>query len=312
MLVHNNTNLPSFTNAVLTIGTYDGVHYGHQQIIKRVVELAKSINGESILMTFNPHPRFIINPNEPLKLITTFDEKIDIIANYGLNHIVALPFSKEFASMDAIDYIKEVIVKYFHPKIIVIGYDHKFGKNRTGDIHLLKKMGPEYGFVVEEIEKQTIEEIAVSSTKVRKALLNGDITEANNLLVHPFSLKGIVVDGDKMGRKIGFPTANIKIENEHKLIPPSGVYAVKVEINNKLYDGALSIGVRPTFDFGPKLVVEVFIIDFNLNIYGETIKIILYSKIRGQEKYETVEALIEQIEDDVAKCKNILKSIPLK
>ena len=173
-------------------------------------------------------------------------------------------------------------------------------------------MGPEYGFVVEEIEKQTIEEIAVSSTKVRKALLNGDITEANNLLVHPFSLKGIVVDGDKMGRKIGFPTANIKIENEHKLIPPAGVYAVKVEINNKLYDGALSIGVRPTFDFGPKLVVEVFIIDFNLDIYGETIKIILYSKIRGQEKYETVEALIEQIEDDVSKCKNILKSIPLK
>lgn len=307
MLVHNNINqLPNFKNAVLTIGTYDGVHFGHQQIIKKVVELAKSINGESILMTFNPHPRFIINPNETLKLITTFDEKVDILANFGLNHIVAFPFSLDFASMDAEDYVKNILVKHFNPKIIVIGYDHKFGKNREGDIHLLQKMGPEFGFIVKEIEKQTLEEIAVSSTKVRRALLEGDILSANNLLVHPFSLQGKVVDGDKMGRKLGFPTANIQIDNPNKLIPPSGVYAVKVNIEGNLFNGALSIGIRPTFNFGPKEVIEVYIIEFDKNIYGKLIKLNFYKKIRSQVKFEKLEDLITQMRDDIIQCKSIL------
>lgn len=309
MQVHNQLEgLPKFKNAVLTIGTYDGVHFGHQQIIKKVVELAQEIDGESVLMTFNPHPRFIVEPNDnSLRLITTFEEKVDILAQSGLQHIVAVPFSSSFAAMDAEDYVKDILVKYFRPKIIVIGYDHKFGKNRTGDIHLLKMMGPECGFEVEEIEKQTLEDISVSSTKVRKALQEGDIITANHFLVHPFSIEGMVVDGDKMGRKLGFPTANIQIENPYKLIPPAGVYAVQVFIENKNYGGALSIGVRPTFNFGNRLVVEVFILDFSKDIYGQKIKIVFCEKIRDQEKYETTELLIEQMQKDIVCCRTILE-----
>jgi riboflavin kinase/FMN adenylyltransferase len=293
-------HLPQFKNAVLTIGTYDGVHFGHQQIIKRIHDLAKEINGESILLTFDPHPRLVLNPNDDkLKLISTIDEKEDLLSPYGLDHLVIAEFSKEFASMDASDYVEKILVNNFHPKKIVIGYDHHFGKDRKGNIQLLRELAPKYNFEVEEIPAQTIDEIGVSSTKVRNALLAGDIKTANQLLAHPFSIKGKVVHGDKIGRVLGFPTANIEISNPHKLIPASGVYAVKIKIEGAYYKGALSIGYRETVFDNSKLTIEVFILDFDGDLYDKELDMIFVTYLRPQIKYENWDLLKEQIKKDI-------------
>lgn len=307
-VIHDINDIPKFQDTVLTIGTYDGVHFGHQQILRRVIETAKTLGSKSILMTFHPHPRLVLQPNHPVKLITTFEEKMEILADYDLDYVVAIPFSTEFAAMDADAYIKDIIVNLFHPKKIIIGYDHKFGKNRLGDLNLLERFSATYGYEVEEISKQTIDEIAVSSTKVRAALLEGDIQSANFWLAHPFTLSGKVVDGDKIGRTLGFPTANISIENPNKLIPPSGVYAVKVMLDGQSYNGALSIGNRPTFNLGNQLVIEVFIIDFSADIYGKQIKITFLEKVRGQRRFENQDELIAQMENDVQTCKRICEN----
>ena len=223
--------LPSFKNAVLTIGTYDGVHFGHQQIIKRLNDIAQEIDGESILLTFDPHPRLVLHPNDDkLKLISTIDEKEELLETFGLNHLVIAEFSKDFASMEASEYVDKILIQNFHPTKIVIGYDHHFGKDRKGNIDLLRQLSTKYNYEVEEISAQTLDEIKVSSTKVRNFLLDGNIKEANKLLAHPFLIKGKVIHGDKIGRVLGFPTANIEISNPHKLIPASGVYAVKIKI----------------------------------------------------------------------------------
>ena len=252
-------HLPNFKNAVLTIGTYDGVHFGHQQIIKRLNDIAAEINGESILLTFDPHPRLILNPNDnKLKLISTIDEKEELLEKYGLNHLVIVEFSKEFASMEADEYVEKILINNFHPKKIIIGYDHRFGKNRKGNIDLLRQLSTKYNYEVEEIPAQTLDEISVSSTKVRTALLEGDIIQANEFLAHPFTIKGNVIHGDKIGRILGFPTANIEVSNPHKLIPASGVYAVKIKIKDTYYKGALSIGYRETVFDNSKLTIEVF------------------------------------------------------
>lgn len=298
-------NLPNFRNAVLTIGTYDGVHFGHQQIIKRINDIAKEIDGESILLTFNPHPRLILHPNDDtLKLISTIDEKEELLATFGLDHLVITEFSKEFASMEAEDYVEEILIKNFHPKKIVIGYDHRFGKDRKGDIHLLRKLANKYNFEVEEIPAQTLDEISVSSTKVRNALLVGNIQQANEFLAHPFTIKGKVVHGDKIGRILGFPTANIEISHPHKLIPASGVYAVKIKLENKFYKGALSIGYRETVFDNSTLTIEVFILDFEGDLYNKELDMIFVDYIRPQIKYENWDLLKIQIEKDVEAVRN--------
>ncbi|HRB69562.1 MAG TPA: bifunctional riboflavin kinase/FAD synthetase, partial [Chitinophagales bacterium] len=268
-------HLPNFKNAVLTIGTYDGVHFGHQQIIKRLNDIAAEINGESILLTFDPHPRLILNPNDnKLKLISTIDEKEELLEKYGLNHLVIVEFSKEFASMEADEYVEKILINNFHPKKIIIGYDHRFGKNRKGNIDLLRQLSTKYNYEVEEIPAQTLDEISVSSTKVRTALLEGDIIQANEFLAHPFTIKGNVIHGDKIGRILGFPTANIEVSNPHKLIPASGVYAVKIKIKDTYYKGALSIGYRETVFDNSKLTIEVFIIDFDGDLYNQQLDMI--------------------------------------
>lgn len=309
MIIHQGLDqLPDFKNAVLTIGTYDGVHAGHQAIIQRINQIAASIGGESVVLTFDPHPRLVLDPEcSDLKLISTIEEKIILLESFGLQHLVVTPFSKDFASMEAEDYVREILIKKFHPKVIVIGYDHRFGKGRKGDIHLLSKMGPDCGFDVEEISMKTIDEISVSSTKVRHALLAGDIVTANQLLAHPFTLSGKVVHGDKIGRTIGFPTANLHISNPHKLIPPPGVYATWVEVEGKRHQGALSIGYRPTITQSGDLRVEVFIRDFNREIYGQEVRLILMAKIRDDKKFESMESLIAQMHLDVADAWQILK-----
>ena len=302
-------NLPSFKNAVLTIGTYDGVHFGHQQIIKRINDLAKVTDGESILLTFDPHPRLILHPDDPtLKLISTIDEKIDLLRSLGLQNIVIAEFSKEFASTPAQEYVEKVLIQNFHPKYICVGYDHRFGKDRKGDIHLLRELSAQYGYKVEELPAQTVDEISVSSTKVRNDLLKGKIKEANQLLAHPFSMRGKVIHGDKIGRVLGFPTANIQISNSHKLIPASGVYAVKVKIEDRIYKGALSIGYRETVFDNSHLTTEVFILDFDADLYDKEIEFIFVEYLRPQIKYENWDLLKAQIEEDV---KNVQAAVNL-
>ena len=277
--------LPSFKNAVLTIGTYDGVHFGHQQIIKRLNDIAQEIDGESILLTFDPHPRLVLHPNDDkLKLISTIDEKEELLETFGLNHLVIAEFSKDFASMEASEYVDKILIQNFHPTKIVIGYDHHFGKDRKGNIDLLRQLSTKYNYEVEEISAQTLDEIKVSSTKVRNFLLDGNIKEANKLLAHPFLIKGKVIHGDKIGRVLGFPTANIEISNPHKLIPASGVYAVKIKIQHQFYKGALSIGYRETVFDNSKLTIEVFVLDFDSDLYNQSLDIVFVDYLRPQIK----------------------------
>lgn len=306
--IHKNLhNLPIFKNAVLTIGTYDGVHFGHQQIIKRINDIAKEIDGESILLTFDPHPRLVLNPNdETLKLISTIDEKEELLETFGLQHLVIAEFSKDFASMEAEAYVEKILINNFHPKKIVIGYDHRFGKNRKGNIELLRALSAKYNYEVEEIPAQTLDEISVSSTKVRTALLAGDIKHANQFLAHPFTIKGKVIHGDKIGRILGFPTANIEISNPHKLIPASGVYAVKIKIEHQFYKGALSIGYRETVFDNSKLTIEVFILDFEGDLYNKELDMIFVDYLRPQIKYENWDLLKVQIEKDVLDVRNAI------
>ncbi|HUM50656.1 MAG TPA: bifunctional riboflavin kinase/FAD synthetase [Chitinophagales bacterium] len=298
-------NLPTFKNAVLTIGTYDGVHFGHQQIIKRLNDIAQEIDGESVMLTFDPHPRLVLHPDDDtLKLISTIDEKEELLETFGLNHLVIAAFSKEFASMEASEYVDKILIQNFHPTKIVIGYDHHFGKDRKGNIDLLRQLSANYNFEVEEISAQTLDEIKVSSTKVRNFLLEGNIKEANKLLAHPFLIKGKVVHGDKIGRVLGFPTANIEISNPHKLIPASGVYAVKIKIENQFYKGALSIGYRETVFDNSKLTIEVFVLDFDGDLYKKSLDIIFVDYLRPQIKYENWDLLKIQIEKDVVAVRN--------
>ncbi|MBK6274893.1 MAG: bifunctional riboflavin kinase/FAD synthetase [Saprospirales bacterium] len=299
--------LPSFKNAVLTIGTYDGVHFGHQQIIKRLNDIAQEIDGESILLTFDPHPRLVLHPNDDkLKLISTIDEKEELLETFGLNHLVIAEFSKDFASMEASEYVDKILIQNFHPTKIVIGYDHHFGKDRKGNIDLLRQLSTKYNYEVEEISAQTLDEIKVSSTKVRNFLLDGNIKEANKLLAHPFLIKGKVIHGDKIGRVLGFPTANIEISNPHKLIPASRVYAVKIKIQHQFYKGALSIGYRETVFDNSKLTIEVFVLDFDSDLYNQSLDIVFVDYLRPQIKYENWDLLKVQIEKDVEAVRNAI------
>ena len=299
--------LPSFKNAVLTIGTYDGVHFGHQQIIKRLNDIAQEIDGESILLTFDPHPRLVLHPNDDkLKLISTIDEKEELLETFGLNHLVIAEFSKDFASMEASEYVDKILIQNFHPTKIVIGYDHHFGKDRKGNIDLLRQLSTKFNYEVEEISAQTLDEIKVSSTKVRNFLLDGNIKEANKLLAHPFLIKGKVIHGDKIGRVLGFPTANIEISNPHKLIPASGVYAVKIKIQHQFYKGALSIGYRETVFDNSKLTIEVFVLDFDSDLYNQSLDIVFVDYLRPQIKYENWDLLKVQIEKDVVAVRNAI------
>jgi riboflavin kinase / FMN adenylyltransferase len=310
MQIHKGLDsLPVLQHAVLTIGTYDGVHAGHQAIIQRINEIAREVDGESVVLTFDPHPRLVLQPDsKDLKLISTISEKIELFERFGLAHLVITPFSKDFASMDAAEYVEQVLVKKFRPKVIVIGYDHRFGKGRQGDIDLLRKLGPKWGYTVEEISVQTIDEISVSSTKVRNALLEGDIRSANQLLAHPFTLCGQVVHGDQIGRTLGFPTANIHVPDPHKLIPPPGVYAVRVQVKNRIFDGALSISFRPTITDSGELRIEVYILDFNEDIYGENIRLTFVDHIRADAKFDSLEDLIGQMKNDVIRVRQVLSN----
>ncbi|RZK82289.1 MAG: riboflavin biosynthesis protein RibF, partial [Pedobacter sp.] len=255
-------------NAVVTIGTFDGVHFGHQKIIRRLCELAKATGGESVILTFFPHPRLIIDPeNQHLKMINTIDEKAKILAVLGVDHLIITPFTRDFSNLSPAEYIKQILVDTIGVKNLIVGYDHRFGKDRLGGMADLQKFAGLYDFAIEEIAEQDINDVAVSSTKIRTALLDGDVALASTYLGYYFSIHGRVIKGDKIGRTIGFPTANIFVEETYKLIPSDGIYAVTVELNGVSFKGMAYIGQRPTIN-GMTRNIEVNIFEFNQEIYG--------------------------------------------
>lgn len=290
-------------NAVVTTGTFDGVHIGHKRIIARLKEVAQQINGESVIITFFPHPRLVLFPEDnDLKLINTLEEKIELLEKAGIDHLLIIPFTKEFSRLSSLEFIQQILVDKIGTKKLVIGYDHHFGKNREGTFEHLKHYAPEYGFEVEEIPEQDINDVAVSSTKIRNAILEGDFRIANSYLGHAFTLRGTVTRGDQIGRTIGYPTANIHVPETYKLIPGEGIYAVALNVNNHPYKGMLYIGNRPTVN-GLNKVIEVNIFDFNADIYDETIEITFHQYIRGDKKLNGLEELKAALAADEIACR---------
>lgn len=294
--------------AVVTSGTFDGVHLGHQKILSRLKELASQHQGESVVITFWPHPRLILKPDDTsLKLLNTFEEKAELLKGIGIQHLVRIPFTKEFSQLTSQEFITNILVEGIGTKKLIIGYDHRFGKNREGSFEQLKQNGPTYGFDVEEIPKQDVDHIAVSSTKIRQALEQGKPEVANQLLGRPYSITGRVIKGDKLGRLMGFPTANIDIDTHFKLIPMDGIYAVRVTYGHATFGGMLYIGNRPTVN-GSTRNIEVNIFDFDRDIYGEGLTVHFHQLIRTDSRFQDLEALKLQLQDDKHKALAILKN----
>jgi riboflavin kinase / FMN adenylyltransferase len=293
-------------NAVVTSGTFDGVHLGHQKILNRLNEVAKLNNGQSVVITFYPHPRSVISPdNQIVKLLSTLDEKIELLEKSGVNNLLIIPFTREFSELSSEEFIQKILIKTIGARTLVIGYDHRFGKNREGGFDYLKLNKEKYGFEIEEISRQDIESVGVSSSKIRKALQEGDVPSADHFLGRNYSLSGLVVKGKQLGRTIGFPTANIQVREIAKLIPSDGVYAVKVYYKNEDFGGMLNIGNRPTVD-GTYQTVEVNIFDFDQEIYGENLTVEFLQKIRNEQKFNGLDELKAQIAKDKITCKGIL------
>ena len=299
MNVYNSIdNFPGTANAVVTIGTFDGVHIGHQQIIRHLRKLAAETKGETVLLTFFPHPRIVLQPDDnDLKLITTMEEREELLRSFGIDHLIIQPFSKDFSRISATEFVRDQLIKRIGMKTLVIGYDHHFGRNREGSYKDMEEMAPIYGFRLEEINEQMINDVAVSSTKVRKSLLEGDIGTANHLLGHRFSIRGKVVEGDRIGRTLGFPTANIEIAEPYKLIPQNGIYAVQAKVQNVMKNGMLYIGNRPVVG-GIDRRIELNIFDFDSEIYNENVQVFLVSRIRGDLPFEDLDSLKEKMKED--------------
>jgi len=327
-------SLPLFRNAVITIGTFDGVHMGHRQIINNLKKEAKANNGETVIITFHPHPRKVVSSTIlGIRLINTLEEKIELLEKLGIDHLVVVPFTDAFANQEAEAYVQHFLVNKFHPHTIIIGYDHRFGKERKGDYLLLEKLAPVFNYQLKEIPKHVLEEISISSTRIREALLNGKIEIADKLLGYEFFFSGTVVHGDKLGRKLGYPTANLKMTDEEKIIPHNGIYAVYAEVrsqNSELRDsnekgnpvldelahsplttrhsllkGMMSIGFRPTVD-GKKRVIEVNLFDFAEEIYDQTLRVYVKKYLREEIKFDSLDELVKQIDQDKIESLNVL------
>jgi riboflavin kinase/FMN adenylyltransferase len=283
---------------VITTGTFDGVHLGHNVILNKLKQAAEKFGGETVILTFFPHPRMVLQPeNTDLRLLNTIEERIELLKKTGIDHLIIHPFSKEFSRLTSIEFVRDILVSKLNTHKLVIGYDHHFGRNREGSFKHLKEYGPLYGFEVEEIPAQDIEHVNISSTKVRNSLNEGNINAANQFLGYHYFIKGTVVDGDKIGREIGFPTANIKVKDWYKLIPSNGVYAVFITHNNQTYKGMINIGNRPTLN-GNNATIEVNIFNFNADIYNNEIKIEFIDRIRDEQKFEKLDDLKQQLKID--------------
>lgn len=295
-------------NPIVTVGTFDGVHFGHQKIIQRLQKIAKKNNGESVLLTFDPHPRKILLNDQGLKLIHTINEKINILENLGLDHLVIYPFTLEFSKFSAKRYIDELLIQKLGTHTLVIGYDHHFGNDREGNIDLLKKYEKSNPFYLEEIKAHEIEEIKISSTKVRSAIEKGNIHLVNDYCGHFYEFSGEVVHGNGIGKTIGTPTANIKLNSNEKIIPLDGVYAVVCQIKDANYKGIMNIGFKPTVDEGQKRTVEIHLFDYEKDIYGQDLRTKVIERIRDEVKFNSLKELKSQILKDNEKAKIILES----
>jgi len=296
---HSITDYKNQSQSVVTIGTFDGVHIGHREILKKLTSEAEKLNLESVILTFFPHPRMVLQKESDIKLINTIDERISIFSKTKLDHLIIHPFTKEFSNLSAETFVKTILVDSLKVKKIIIGYDHRFGKNRTANIDDLRTFGKKYHFEVQEISAQELDNVAVSSTKIRKALDSGDLETANNYLSYPFMLNGSVVKGKGIGKTINFPTANLHIEETYKLIPKNGVYIVKSVLDNKEVFGIMSIGTNPTVG-GKSRTIETYFLDIEKDLYGKKIEIKMLSKIREEDTFDSLESLQVAIKNDEA------------
>lgn len=292
---HTNANTFSGSkNTVVTIGTFDGVHIGHQKIVNRLVNHAEL---DSVILTFFPHPRMVLQQDNTIKLLHTIEEKTSVLEQLGLDHLVIHPFTKEFSRLTAQQFVENILVNQLKAKKIIIGYDHRFGRNRTADISTLKDFGEQYGFVVEEITKQDVDDVAVSSTKIRTALQKGQIEKANAFLGQPYMLTGTIVKGKGIGKTLGYPTANIQIEEAYKLIPKNGVYIVKTNFKGITYFGMMNIGTNPTVG-GKSQTIETYFFNMDTDLYGSKMTIQMLKRIRDEKKFASVDQLIEAMQND--------------
>ena len=298
MKIKSAADYDQIKDSVVTIGTFDGVHVGHQKIIKRLVAIAYAEQLQALVLTFFPHPRMVVQKDTSIKLINTIDEKADLIQDLGVDHLVIKAFTKDFSRLTSLEYVRDVLVNKLHVKHIIVGYDHHFGRNRTANIKDLKEFGAFYGFKVTEITAQEVGDVAVSSTKIRSALAEGSIKVANQFLGYNFMLNGTVVKGKGLGNTIQFPTANLQIEESYKLIPKKGVYLVQSIIDAQLVYGMLNIGTNPTVSDANEISVEVFFFDFNQTLYGTALNIQFLDRIRDEIKFSGLEALKAQLEQD--------------
>ena len=293
-------------NAVVTSGTFDGVHRGHQTILARLTEVAKASNGESVLITYWPHPRTVVsNDSQNLKLLTTLDEKASLIDQAGVDHLVIIPFTRSFSQLTSEEYINQILIEKIGTKKLVIGYDHRFGRDREGGFEYIKAHQHEYGFEVEEIPRQDVDAVGVSSSKIRAALNEGNVRTANQFLDRPYSLTGTIVKGRQLGRTIGFPTANMQVDDAAKLIPANGVYAVSVEYGGQTLGGMLNIGFRPTVA-GTHQTIETYIFDFDKDIYGEHMTLRFREFLRPEQKFDGLPALVAQLKRDEEAARAVL------
>ncbi|MES2388438.1 MAG: bifunctional riboflavin kinase/FAD synthetase [Bacteroidota bacterium] len=297
-------------NAVVTAGTFDGVHIGHCKILSRLREAADKIGGETVVITYHPHPRLVLPSEKPgqVKLLTTLEEKTELLHKEGIDKLVIIPFTLEFASKSSDAFVREILVDKIGTRLLVIGHDHKFGRNREGGFEYLRDNAGRYGFEVEEIPAQDIEEVTVSSTRIRHALENGNLETANEYLGRPYSLCGTVIHGKAEGRKLGYPTANLQLSDKNKLIPAEGVYACKADCNGEIYNALLSIGTNPVFGDNPQ-TIEAWLMDFDGDLYGKNLRLNLHTYLREQKKFESLEALIDAMKADEKRGREILSGV---
>ena len=307
---HDIYSFPKLIFPIVTTGTFDGVHLGHRTILEKLKSYRLVSGHEAVVITFNPHPRMVLQPNDTsLELLNSLDEKIELLSQQRIDHLLVIPFDKKFAGLSSLEFIQQILVKTIGTKKLVIGHDHHFGKNREGSFDHLIKYGSQFGFEVEEIPAKDIDHVAISSTKIRAALHCGDIETANKYLGYTYRMEGIVVKGRQLGDSIGFPTANLEIYGERKLIPQNGVYAVTVSFQNSIYQGMMNIGNRPTVESNGERKVEVHILNFSGNLYGKILKISCINRIRDEKKFSSLEELKIQLKEDKNQVQSLLSSV---
>ncbi|PQJ31779.1 riboflavin biosynthesis protein RibF [Nonlabens arenilitoris] len=295
--------------AVVTIGTFDGVHHGHQKILKRVTEIAQQQSLTSVLLTFFPHPRMVLQPDSELKLINTIEERQQLIAANGIENIVTHPFSLDFARTSAHDYVKNILVDQLRAAVVVIGYDHRFGRNRAASINELEEYGKEFNFKVVQISKKDVEEVTVSSTKIRNAIENGDMETTVNYLNRPYSINGIIVQGKAIGRTINYPTANLKVSETYKLLPKNGVYITSSIINGIEVYGMTNIGFNPTVSDGSQKTIETFYLDFNADLYNSQVELFFHKRLRDEVRFNSIEELKAAMKEDELKTRTYVQQM---